>query len=45
MGFKNGENPMNWTAYVQGKVHGFFMALDEIQGHEKRMASPWSWNY
>ena len=31
---------MNWTAYVQGKVHGFFMALQEIQGHEKRMVSP-----
>lgn len=23
---------MNWTAHVQGKVHGFFMALQEIGG-------------
>jgi len=38
--FYDDENPMNQTAQFQGKCRRFPMALQETQGHEKRVVSP-----
>ena len=43
--FYDDENPIIKQHKFKENDVGFPMALQETQSHEKRVVSPWTWNY